>query len=88
MKNNLDIVCRKCDRKLFYVEPSMTMTHCGTDFWTAHGERRWKPTICMACRTKIGRNAQRSQGNWREEMAEERKAFYELTKQAFQSTQK
>ena len=37
------------------------MSHCGTDYWTRYGERRWKPKICMACRTKIGRKAQKAQ---------------------------
>jgi len=41
--------------------PSMTMNHCGTDFWTQHGERRWKPMICMTCRSKVGANAQKAQ---------------------------
>ncbi len=41
-----------------YIEPSMSLSHCGTDYWTRYGERRFKPTICMACRTKVGRHAQ------------------------------
>jgi len=43
--------------------PSMTLVHCGTDFWTQHGERRWRPTICMRCRSKVGANAQRAQNS-------------------------
>jgi len=35
--------------------------HFGTDFWTQHGERRWKPMICMACRSKVGAHAQKAQ---------------------------
>jgi len=70
--------CRKCNKQLRFVMPSMTLVHCGTDFWTQHGERRWRPRICMACRSKVGANAQKAQ----------RKAMYEVTKQAFQSTQK
>ena len=37
------------------------MSHCGTDYWTRYGERRWKPKICMSCRSKIGRKAQKAQ---------------------------
>ena len=51
-------VCRKCNGQLLYIEPSMSFSHCGTDYWTRYGERRFKPTICMACRTKVGRHAQ------------------------------
>ena len=50
--------CRKCKEQLMYIEPSMSFSHCGTDYWTTYGERRFKPTICMACRSKIGRHAQ------------------------------
>jgi len=35
--------------------------HCGTDYWTQKGERRLRPKICMSCRTKVGRNAQKAQ---------------------------
>lgn len=35
--------------------------HCGTDYWTRYGERRFKPTICMGCRTKLGKKAQQAQ---------------------------
>jgi ribosomal protein L40E len=55
--------CRKCNWELLYIEPSWSMSHCGTDYWTKYGERRWKPTICMACRTKVGRKAQSYQSN-------------------------
>jgi hypothetical protein len=79
--------CEKCNRELIMREPSITMAHCGTDYWTHHGNRRWKPKICMQCRSKVGRHAQRAQGKWRDELEEERKAFYKVTKQAFQSTQ-
>jgi hypothetical protein len=57
------ITCRKCERRLHYVEPTIYLSHAGTDFWTKYGERRWKPTICMACRSKIGANAQRFQAD-------------------------
>ena len=50
--------CKKCGHKLIYYEPTMSFTHCGTDYWTNYGERRFKPTICMACRSKVGRHAQ------------------------------
>jgi len=53
--------CIKCNQQLIYFEPSMSFSHCGTDYWTRYGERRWKPQICMACRTKVGRNAQKAQ---------------------------
>ena len=53
--------CIKCNYKFIYIEPSPSMSHCGTDYWTRYGERRWKPKICMACRTKIGRKAQKAQ---------------------------
>ena len=53
--------CTKCDKQLMYVPPDITMIHCGTDYWTNYGERRWKPKICMACRTEIGRKAQKAQ---------------------------
>jgi len=73
--------CRKCNKQLHYVTPGMSQlptAHFGTDYWTQHGERRWKPRICMACRSKVGAKAQLAQ----------RKAMYEVTKQAFQSTPK
>lgn len=69
--------CKKCNKQLVMLEPSYTMNHCGSDYWTQYGHRRWKPQICMACRSKVGTNAQLAQ----------RKAMYEVTKQAFQSTQ-
>lgn len=53
--------CIKCDQQLIYFEPSMTFSHCGTDYWTRYGERRWKPQICMACRSKVGAEAQKAQ---------------------------
>jgi hypothetical protein len=56
-----DIRCRKCERRLHYVEPNIYLTHAGTDYWTKYGERRWKPTICMVCRSKVGAKAQRVQ---------------------------
>jgi hypothetical protein len=55
--------CIKCNQQLIYFEPSMSFSHCGTDYWTRYGERRWKPQICMACRTKVGRNAQKAQNS-------------------------
>lgn len=61
MKQTLDVSCTKCNWKLLYIEPSHSMSHCGTDFWTMRGERRWKPTICMACRTKLGQHAKKEQ---------------------------
>ncbi len=51
-------ICRKCGEKLVYFPPSISFSHCGTDYWTKYGERRFKPTICMACRSKVGRKAQ------------------------------
>jgi hypothetical protein len=53
--------CKKCNKQLIMIEPSYTMYHCGTDYWTKHGQRRWKPLICMACRSKVGANAQKAQ---------------------------
>lgn len=53
--------CIKCNNQLIYVEPSMALSHCGTDYWTKYGERRWKPQICMACRSKVGAKAQKAQ---------------------------
>jgi len=61
MKQTLEVNCSKCNWKLMYFEPSHSMTHCGTDFWTMRGERRWKPKICMACRSKIGQHAKKEQ---------------------------
>ena len=46
-----------------YIEPSISFSHCGTDYWTRYGERRFRPTICMACRTKIGKKARQTQLN-------------------------
>lgn len=57
------IFCRKCDKQLVYRAPDVYMSHAGSDFWTQRGERRWKPRICMACRSKIGANAQRFQAD-------------------------
>jgi len=56
-----EINCTKCNNRLLFIEPSYTMTHCGTDYWTVRGERRWKPLICMACRTKVGKHAKKEQ---------------------------
>jgi len=53
--------CRKCNKQLRFVMPSITMMHCGTDYWTQNGERRWRPLICMPCRSKVGANAQKAQ---------------------------
>ena len=53
--------CTKCNRRLVYIEPTPSMSHCGTDYWTKYGERRFRPKICMACRTEIGRKAQKAQ---------------------------
>ena len=61
MSNYSALKCSKCESRLLYIEPSHSMSHCGTDYWTKYGERRWKPKICMACRTEIGRKAQKAQ---------------------------
>ena len=53
--------CRKCNKQLHYVEPNVYLSHAGTDYWTRYGERRWKPKICMTCRSKVGRKAQKAQ---------------------------
>ena len=53
--------CKKCGWKLLYIPPSPSLSHCGTDYWTNYGDRRFRPKICMACRTKIGRKAQQAQ---------------------------
>jgi hypothetical protein len=53
--------CIKCNQELIYFEPSMSFSHCGTDYWTKYGERRFKPQICMACRSKVGATAQKAQ---------------------------
>ena len=53
--------CKKCNTELIYYEPSITYNHCGTDYWTRFGERRFKPKICMACRSKLGQKAQKAQ---------------------------
>jgi hypothetical protein len=53
--------CKKCGDELMYIEPSSSMSQCGTDYWTLHGERRWKPLICMACRSKVGKHAKKEQ---------------------------
>ena len=37
------------------------MMHCGTDYWTQHGDRLWKPTVCAACKSKNGRHAKAEQ---------------------------
>jgi ribosomal protein L40E len=89
MKNTLDIVCRKCNRELLYIEPSQSFAHCGTDFWTAHGERRWKPTICMACRTKLGRHAKKEQDKQiiESETKKHERALENALNSIFQSTQ-
>ena len=55
------VKCEKCEWKLLYIDPSPSMSHVGTDYWTLSGQRRWKPKICMACRTKIGRHAKEEQ---------------------------
>jgi len=55
------IKCTKCNWELLYIEPSYSMSHCGTDYWTMRGERRWKPLICMACRSKLGQHAKKEQ---------------------------
>tara|TARA_Y100001951_G_C11065227_1_gene143037 strand:+ start:307 stop:489 length:183 start_codon:yes stop_codon:yes gene_type:complete len=57
------------------------MMHCGSDYWTLHGERIWKPTICAACKSDIGRNAKKAQD------IELRKAMHEVAKQAFSSSE-
>ena len=69
--------CIKCNSKLTYFEPSISFMHCGTDYWTQRGERRWKPKICMACRSKVGQHAKAEQDK------QLRKAMYNVTKQAF-----
>ena len=55
--------CSKCNWKLLYIPPSISFSHCGTDYWTRYGERRFKPTICMGCRSKIGKKARQTQLN-------------------------
>jgi hypothetical protein len=37
------------------------MVHLGTDYWTLNGERRYKPTICMECRSELGKHAKKEQ---------------------------
>ena len=62
MSNGLhDILCGKCDTELVWIRPNAQLTHVGTDYWTLSGQRRWKPKICMACRTKVGRHAKEEQ---------------------------
>jgi len=56
-----EIICRKCNMKLLYIEPSHSMSQCGTDYWTWRGERIWKPTVCAICKSKNGRHAQAEQ---------------------------
>lgn len=53
--------CKKCNDELIYYEPCLSFSHCGTDYWTRYGERRFRPTICMACRSKLGKKAQQAQ---------------------------
>lgn len=61
MKNLNKTRCTKCNNRLLFIVPSHSMSHCGTDYWTVRGERRWKPKICMACRSKVGRHAKEEQ---------------------------
>jgi len=62
MSNGLhDVLCGKCDTELLWIRPNAQLTHVGTDYWTLSGQRRWKPKICMACRTKVGRHAKEEQ---------------------------
>ena len=62
MSNGLhDVHCKKCNAELLWIRPNAQLTHVGTDYWTLSGQRRWKPKICMACRTKIGRHAKLDQ---------------------------
>ena len=56
-----DIFCEKCESELLFISPNAQLTHIGTDYWTLSGQRRWKPLICMACRTKVGRHAKEEQ---------------------------
>jgi hypothetical protein len=56
-----DIFCEKCESELLFISPNAQLTHIGTDYWTLSGQRRWKPLICMACRTKIGQHAKKEQ---------------------------
>jgi len=61
MKQGHNLRCKKCNWELMYIEPSYSMSHCGTDYWTLRGERRFKPLICMACRSKVGKHAKKEQ---------------------------
>ena len=54
-------LCAKCETELVFITPTSQFTHVGTDYWTLSGQRRWKPKICMACRTKVGRHAKEEQ---------------------------
>jgi hypothetical protein len=56
-----DVYCKKCNVELLWIRPNAQLTHVGTDYWTLSGQRRWKPKICMACRTKVGRHAKEEQ---------------------------
>lgn len=53
--------CTKCGDELVYYSPCPSMSFCGTDYWTLNGERRMKPKICMACRSKVGKHAKKEQ---------------------------
>jgi hypothetical protein len=53
--------CTKCDTELVYINPSVSFSHVGTDYWTLSGERRLKPKICMTCRSDVGRHAKEEQ---------------------------
>ncbi len=53
--------CKKCNEMLLFHKPTAQFTHVGTDYWTLSGQRRWKPKICMACRSKVGAHAKKEQ---------------------------
>ena len=54
-------LCAKCETELVFITPTSQFTHVGTDYWTLSGQRRWKPKICMACRSKVGKHAKKEQ---------------------------
>jgi len=56
------------------------MSHIGTDYWTLNGARRWKPKICMACRSKVGAHAKKEQDE------QLRKAMYKVTQLALSTS--
>ena len=61
MNRPVRVKCEKCEWSLLFIDPSPSMSHVGTDYWTLSGQRRWKPKICMACRSKVGKHAKKEQ---------------------------